>query len=268
MTSSQALLGECGKHPEEAAAHLYDEHIERWLRYYGDDDLARQAAEIRQTCPDRRAGIWEFVTGVRPFILRTGEMAWNLDELKTLLRANPAEGNHAVYSDDLMRWLESQKLPEMTERLRLIRQHEPDRGRGRECFLDEVRWYALCQRARDAERVDVIRRRSRYIAVVRVATGCLFGAVLGLVISALNAKGEPEAVLGQTTVGALLGFLLGWAMERCMVASRKHGCLCLLLLLTTPLQLGWFLGWAIGKGLAAVLFPLPPEEPPAGGASA
>ncbi|MBI4616905.1 MAG: serine/threonine protein kinase [Planctomycetes bacterium] len=211
-STPEELLSLARAKPAEATEFLYEGAFEKWLRYAGDDKLAQRAQTIRESCPDREAGLEEFVTGVRPFIFRTGEAARTVEELLAVLRANPREGVHEIYAGALEKWLAYRGFEDHAHRAGFIREHEKDRERGLRTLLEPSRFEALKDevarpgreaKAREEEREAEAKARE---ARKRWRKGCGVGAAIvamlvgGLMMCSGILHGGPVGAVGGALV--------------------------------------------------------------------
>ena len=128
------------RHPDEAGKYLEDGSIERWLDYLGADELRDRVKELREVGGDYRAGALELVEGRRPYILRRGELVWDLDELLKAFGSDIHEGRYQLYqnTDRLCFWLEYIGEKEWAEKARKIKEKIPDRKIGLNIFLEKT----------------------------------------------------------------------------------------------------------------------------------
>jgi serine/threonine protein kinase len=173
----------CRAYPEETIRKLYSQDIEKWLTYYGDDELAMRAKRVRETCADREGGLEEFLTGTRPFIFRTGTMVWSAEEAFAFMSEHPAEAVVALYESGLPAWLAHREYSAESERARYACQNAPDRGSGVAALLTDNAYAALRRAVAEKQFAaqQASRRRDVWMAV-RLGIGfVVFLAVWGLV---------------------------------------------------------------------------------------
>ena len=95
----------CLENPEAAEEYLYSGEIEKWLKSVYEDKFAFIARQIRESCPDRQAGLIEFAEGRRPYITPKGKSIYTLEELKKEFQTNKAMAMDCIARGAVESWL-------------------------------------------------------------------------------------------------------------------------------------------------------------------